>query len=63
MNYYAVNEKCTLCGMCVTVCPEDAVMIGRGTAVINQLSCTNCGECYENCPENAITVFESTDGE
>ena len=57
MNYYLIDEKCTLCGLCVTICPDNAVSMGRGAAVIDQSRCSHCGECKEQCPEDAVRVF------
>ena len=59
MKYYLITDRCTLCGMCVTICPDEAISVGRGGMVIHQGRCTNCGECFENCPDDAIDVFVS----
>ena len=50
------KELCTLCGTCVSVCPEDALAMGDGEVFyIRPEHCTYCTACEEVCPENAIT--------
>ena len=48
------EAKCTGCGKCVEVCPEKAITIDGGRAVINGQLCTNCGTCVSICPAGAI---------
>ena len=47
-------NKCTRCGICVKVCPENAISIndddtGDGTGLRINESCTRCGKCTEAC--------------
>ncbi|MBD3278172.1 MAG: 4Fe-4S dicluster domain-containing protein [Candidatus Aegiribacteria sp.] len=49
------ENTCITCGQCVDVCPQDAMNIIDGKAVIDLSKCTACGECVEICPVNAIT--------
>jgi len=55
-----VSDKCTLCGVCVQACPEEAlIMKNTGEKYIlrfNHTRCTGCRACVEKCPENAITI-------
>jgi len=46
--------KCTGCGYCVEVCPQQAITINNDVAVINQELCVDCGTCVAICPVNAI---------
>ena len=46
--------KCTSCGKCVEVCPQQAIAIEHGRAVIDRQLCTNCGTCVSVCPTGAI---------
>jgi formate hydrogenlyase subunit 6/NADH:ubiquinone oxidoreductase subunit I len=46
---------CTLCGECVSRCPEHAVeMTAEGPNFSAPESCTYCGVCEDLCPEGAI---------
>ena len=52
------NTKCTVCGLCVEVCPEKVLSIDTGTLTFaNPESCTMCAECEGVCPENAVRVY------
>jgi NAD-dependent dihydropyrimidine dehydrogenase PreA subunit len=46
--------KCTGCGNCVDVCPQQAITIDNDIAVVNQELCVQCGACLEICPAGAI---------
>lgn len=41
------RDKCTLCGRCIDVCPNDANSITDGRMVIDRDRCTACGACTE----------------
>lgn len=48
------DKKCTLCGICVSVCPAE-VMKKTGRIEIDYDRCIRCYCCQEMCPEGAIT--------
>ncbi|NOQ22366.1 MAG: 4Fe-4S dicluster domain-containing protein [Candidatus Aegiribacteria sp.] len=48
-------NTCISCGLCVEACPQDAMSLIDGKAVIDLSKCTACGECVKVCPVNAIT--------
>ena len=51
------EKKCTVCGLCVDVCPEGVLTIDAGALTIARPdSCTMCAECEGVCPENAVSV-------
>jgi len=54
MPMFIDSEKCTGCGICVPICPEQAISIIQKKAVIDNKKCTECMECMEECPTNAI---------
>jgi dihydroorotate dehydrogenase (NAD+) catalytic subunit len=41
--------RCTPCGACVRICPQDAIALDL-TAVIDPELCTGCGICIDACP-------------
>jgi ferredoxin len=49
------RNTCIGCGICVGVCPNQAITLVDGRAVIDPSLCTSCGQCVINCPVNAIT--------
>ena len=48
------SEKCTGCGVCVDVCPLEAISLNDGIAVIDEDTCTECSLCVNECPNDAI---------
>jgi len=51
-------EKCVGCRRCYIFCPEVAISMAEGKAVINYQYCKGCGICYEECPAKAISFEE-----
>jgi ferredoxin len=61
---YAIGSQCTACGVCVTICPNQAVTGEYPQYRIEPLLCTECvlyadyPACVEACPEKAIFEVE-----
>lgn len=54
-HLYAVGtEKCIGCRKCLSVCPQDAITLTDGKAVIDKRKCIGCGRCLRVCPASAI---------
>ena len=51
---YIINEKCSLCGRCLEVCPQNCISLGSMTAKIAQNNCLRCGNCMAVCPSGAV---------
>jgi len=49
-------DKCTGCGICVDVCPVEAISVDNHLAVVDRQTCTACGLCVNECPNEAISV-------
>ena len=51
------EEKCTGCGMCLSVCPHAVLKPANGRVEIRDRdACMECGACSQNCPVKAVTV-------
>jgi pyruvate ferredoxin oxidoreductase delta subunit len=51
------QEKCTKCGLCMTLCPEGCVHeTEEGSVAPDYTYCKGCGVCAEECPGGAITM-------
>ncbi len=44
-------------GTCVTVCPNDAISLVDGVAVVDEDKCISCGQCVATCPQHIITMI------
>ncbi|MFW9922448.1 MAG: 4Fe-4S binding protein [Candidatus Thorarchaeota archaeon] len=51
-------NKCSKCGTCIDVCPEEVYEEGDDgfPKITNKDNCTDCGICVEECPEEAIEL-------
>ncbi len=54
-------ENCTGCGICLDVCPEEAIWMPRSSAYPESVEgkCVGCQECVDECPFEALDVTES----
>ena len=51
-----IDEKCIGCGLCIKVCPFDAIKLVEKLAVIDLDKCTLCVACKEACKFEAIVI-------
>jgi heterodisulfide reductase subunit A len=58
MVAYVDNEICSGCGLCVAICPYDAIEIHKimKIAVVNEKICEGCGGCSAICRSGAIQI-------
>ena len=47
---------CLGLGSCVKVCPQGAISVVNGVAVVNEEKCISCGLCTKACPKGLIEV-------
>ncbi len=54
------RDKCIGCGMCVKVCPADAVVFLEKEKKIKYhlFRCTFCGQCVDVCPVKALVFTD-----
>ncbi len=50
------QAKCTGCGLCVKVCPNQTITMDNEKAVVSGDRSLNCGHCAAICPADAIVV-------
>ncbi|MGB8952386.1 MAG: CoB--CoM heterodisulfide reductase iron-sulfur subunit A family protein [Candidatus Aminicenantales bacterium] len=55
-----LKNLCTGCGMCVLVCPYDALTLKDGKVEVNEILCEGCGTCSATCLRAAIQVKNLT---
>ena len=48
------SQGCIGCGMCIKICPHDAIHVDKNLAVIDYDKCTSCGLCAAVCPKKLI---------
>lgn len=57
------EEKCTGCGLCVSVCKDNSLKIENRKVHITDtpfFGCIGCGHCMAICPADAISIFGRT---
>jgi NAD-dependent dihydropyrimidine dehydrogenase PreA subunit len=65
IKYVILPEKCTMCGICLDVCKDNAIigekrksyLSGYQPYEIAEKRCTKCGDCVKVCPVNAIEII------
>ena len=52
-----ISTFCKGCGTCVKTCPNNALSLENGKAVVDHKLCLLCGYCSPVCPEFAIRII------
>ena len=56
LNLKDCDYGCLGLGSCVTVCPQNAIRLVDGVAVVNRNLCVACGLCVKACPKGLIEL-------
>ncbi|NTW05546.1 MAG: NADH-quinone oxidoreductase subunit NuoF [Peptococcaceae bacterium] len=57
LEYRIISEKCRGCGMCIKVCPAEAISGEKKQPhVIDPAKCIKCGSCKEVCKFDSIVI-------
>jgi len=57
-------DQCFNCGMCITLCPVEAITMDKdGSVVFNREKCvgSTCSACVDACPSRAIRSVKQLD--
>ena len=57
MNVTDCTYGCLGFGSCAEVCPEQAISVQNGVAVVNRSHCVSCGLCAKVCPRGLISLI------
>lgn len=60
LNFTSCEYGCLGLGSCVSVCPQGAISIQDGVAVVDSRKCVGCGLCAKACPKGIIGMHERT---
>jgi len=55
------SALCTGCGLCLGVCPSEALEVEAGMAQATAELCLGCGHCQAVCPVGAVTAVAGLD--
>jgi NADH-quinone oxidoreductase subunit F len=56
IEYFILEDKCTGCGACLKLCPQQAIDAYGLIHTIDPAKCIRCGICQDACPFEAIIV-------
>lgn len=54
------NDRCIVCGSCVTACTNGAIAPREGTYATTRERCRVCGDCVDICPTGARSIAGRT---
>ena len=54
LNPWECSYGCLGFGSCAAVCPQNAIRIRDGVAVVDEEKCVGCGLCIKECPKGLI---------
>ena len=54
------DHGCLGFGSCAAVCPENAIRVKNGVAIVNRALCVGCGLCAKACPRHLIELVPET---
>ncbi len=56
MNIAECDYGCLGFGSCQAVCPNDAIKVRNGVALVDENKCVACGLCVKACPKGLIEI-------